>query len=825
MTVDEMRQQPWVGRRIPRQEDNRLVTGTGRFADDVTPQGALHCAILRSPHPHARIVRVDVARARSMPGVVAAVSGAEAREHWAPLPPNFALPGIVAPRVYGLAVDKVVYEGEPVAAVAATDRYLAEDALEAIEVEYEVLEPVMDVDEGAVDWYGDGSPASPASPRLYDEWDDNVQVRYDFAYGDVERSFGEADAVVEARVAVHRYAAVPLEPRAVVAEYDPDGRTLTVRVATQVPHQMRTTYARIFGLPETSVRVLTGDVGGGYGSKGQADGDVVPILLSILTGRPVKWAETREEWMLAGPVGSRGYVHHAELALRSDGTVLALRDRLLADVGCDGVVRAIGLAALIVGATYIPGPYRIDAYDVRVRGLVTNKPAYGAYRGYGKDIANQLIERLMDKAAAALGMDPLELRRRNLLTEFPHEICTGPIIESGSFVECLDLVQEKMDLPALRREQERARANGRFLGVGVVSTMEPSAGAIPMSVFSGFESATVRLHPDGTVTALTGLQPIGQGVQTSYAQVVADCVGVSPADVRVRWGDTDAVPYGLGAYASRGATFGVAAAHQAATEVGRKLLLAASVALEVTPDDLELGGGTVRAKGSPGTAMDVADVAQRTYFQPGPYAMLPGEKEPVLEASAVYTNPEVNWLPDEHGRLRIYPTHGSGAMGCLVEVDVETGGVDVRKVWYVHDSGRLINPGIVENQLIGSSVQAFGGTMFEQIVYDDAGTLLTRTLGDYQLPNAASVPDIEVSHIETPSPITPLGTKGLGEGGHIGIGAVLLSAVEDALRPFGAEVLETPLTPPRILQLIDRARESRARESRAQTAGAVRDDV
>lgn len=795
----------WVGRRISRQEDERLVTGAGTFTDDVAPAGALHCAVLRSPHPHARIRRVDTGRARTLPGVVAVITGAEAREYWEPLPPNFTLPGIVAPTVYGIAVDTAVYEGEPVAAVAATDRYLAEDALDAIEVDYEVLTPVTEVRDDAVDWSAE-PPAEPVPLRVYDDWPDNVQLRYDAEFGDVERAFGEADLVVSARVAVHRYGPVPLEPRAVLADFDPRERTLTVRVSTQVPHQMRSTYARVFGLPESSVRVLTGDVGGGYGGKGQAEADVIPILLSLLTGRPVRWAETREEWLLGGPVGSRDYVHNAELALCSDGTILGLRDRLHADVGCDGVVRAIGLAALIVGATYIPGPYRVEAYQVQARGLVTNKSAYGAYRGYGKDIANQVMERLMDRAAAALGIDPLELRRRNLIRDFPHEICTGPIIESGSFVECLDLVERQMELPALRAAQQQARAEGRYLGVGVISTMEPSAGAIPMSIFSGFESATIRLHPDGTVTALTGLQPIGQGVQTSYAQVVADTVGVTPAEVRVRWGDTDAVPYGLGAFASRGATFGVAAAYQAAAEVRRKLLLAASVALEVSPDDLEVRDGRVSVTGAPGTGLSVAEVARRTYFEPGPYAMLPGEKDPSLEASAVYTNPNVSWVPDGQGRLRIYPTHASGAMGALVEVDPETGQVQVHHLWYVHDAGRIINPGIAENQLRGSSVQAFGGTMFEQVVYDADGRLATRTLADYQIPNLASVPDIDISHIQTPSPVTPLGTKGLGEGGHIGVGAVLLSAVEDALRPFGVEVMDTPLTPMRVLRLLDRAR-------------------
>jgi aerobic carbon-monoxide dehydrogenase large subunit len=795
----------WVGRRVPRQEDTRLVTGTGLFADDDLPRGALHCAILRSPHPHARIVRIDVSKAREMPGVELAISGAEAREHWSPLPVTWEVPDMKSPEVWGLAVDKVAFEGEPVAAVAATSRYLAEDALEAIEVEYEVLEPVMTFDEVAA---GFGAAGSEPPPVIYDGWDDNVQFTWDFAYGDVNGAFATADAVVSERVSVHRYGAVPLEPRATVADFDAGRRTLTLRLSTQFPHQMKAQYARVFGIPESSIRVVTGDVGGGYGAKGTVDADVIAVLLTILTGRPVKWAETREEWLLAGPAGSRGYTHIAEMAVRSDGTVLGLRDKLIGDLGCEGNTRAIGGAALIVASFYLPGPYRIETFDVKVRGGVTNKPAYGAYRGYGKDIANQLIEKLMDRAAEALEMDPLDIRRRNLVTEYPHTMCTGPILESGSFMECFDLLEEKMDVPALRAEQERARADGRHLGLALITTLEPSAGAIPMSLFAGYETATVRLHPDGTATLLSGLQPIGQGIQTSYAQVVADCLGLSPDEVRVRWGDTDVIPYGLGAYASRGATFGVSAALQAGMEVRRKVLIAAGVMLEAAPEDLDLRDGHATVKGSPDKRVPIPEVAYATYFMPGPYAMLPGEKDAVLEATSVYTNPNVTWMPDEHGRVRIYPTHASGAMGALVEVDVETGQVLVRRIWYVHDAGRIINPLIAEGQLLGSTIQAFGGTMFEQYVYDEDGRALTRTLTDYQLPNGASVPEIELFHIETPSPVTPLGTKGLGEGGHIGVGAVLLAAVEDALRPFGVKVNDTPLTPNRVLDLIDAAAEA-----------------
>ncbi|MGF6916089.1 carbon-monoxide dehydrogenase large subunit [Paraburkholderia sp. 40] len=794
----------WVGRPIPRQEDERLVTGTGLFADDVEPPGALHCAILRSPHPHARIVSVDVSRARAIPGVAIAISGAEAREHWTPLPATFSLPGIVIPTVYGLAVDKVVYEGEPVAAVAAIDRYLAEDALEAIEVVYEVLEPVALDPEEAIDW---GKGPSPVSTKVYENWPDNVQLRYDFSIGDVDGAFARADTIVKARVAVHRYSAMPLEPRAVVAEFEPARRSLTVRLATQIPHQMRSLFAQMFRLPESSVRVLATDVGGGYGSKAQPDADVVPILLSMLAARPVKWAETREEWLLAAPVGSRSYVHRGELALRSDGTILGMRDRLLIDLGCDGVARANGAAGAIIGAIYAPGPYLVDAYEVSARGLLTTKAPYGAYRGMGKDIANQVIERLMDKAAAALNIDPVELRRRNLPVSFPHQICTGPVIESGSFAACLDLLCKRMSLPDLREQQQQAHAEGRYLGFGVVSTLEPSGGAIPMSIFSGIESATVRLHPDGTATALTGMQSIGQGIETTYAQVVADCLGLEPGDVRMRWGDTESVPYGQGAFASRGATFGVGAIHKAATEVRQKLAMAAGIALDAAPQHIELADGVAWVRNTD-KAMRIAEVARRTYFEPGPYAMLPGVSDPLLEASATYASPDVNWVPDEFGRLRLYPTHACGAIGCLVEVDARTGQVEVRKIWVAHDAGRLINPGIVDNQLRGSAVQALGGTLLEQIVHDEASRLLTRTLGDYQIPHIATVPEIDVLHIETPSPLTPLGTKGVGEGCHIGLGAALLSAVEDALRPFRAEVLETPLTPPRVLALIGHAVEN-----------------
>ena len=787
----------WIGKSIKRHEDPRLVTGLGLFADDEQVPGLLHCAILRSPHPHARIVDIDTSRARAIPGVELVITGEEALEHWRPIGETFEVPGMKLPVVYGMAVGKAVFEGEPVVAVAAVDRYLAEDALEAIEVTYDVLEPVMTA----------ARPGEPgAGDPIYEGWDDNVQLAWAFAHGDPDRAFAEADVVVSARVGVHRYSAVPLEPRAVLANFDPAARTLTVRASTQVPHQSRTQYARIFGLPESSVTVYAHDVGGGFGSKLTIEGDVIPVLLSVVCGRPVKWAETREEWFLSAPAGSRDYVHEGELALRADGTILGLRDRLVCDFGCDAFVRTSGAAALLVGGAYAPGPYRIENYDFDGAGIVTNKSSYGAYRGYGKDIANQLIERLVDRAAEELAIDPLDLRRRNLVDEFPHQLVTGPVIENGSFLGCLELLEEKMDIAGLRETRAAALREGRYLGIGAISVLEPSGGAFPASLFTGFETADVRLHADGTATALTGMQPLGQGVQTTYAQVVADAVGITPDDVRIIWGDTRAIPHGQGSWASRGASYGVTAAHEAGLEVRRKLLRVAVQLLDADAvDELEIRNGEIWVTGAPDRRISVADAANAAYYSPGPYALLRGEAIPMLEASAVATNPEVSWVPDEYGRVRLYPTHGSGAIGCLVEVDPETGQVTVHHVWFVGDAGRLINPMVVDGQIRGSAVQAFGGTMFEQMAYDDEGRLLTRTLTDYQLPNQGSVPDIDVFHIETPSPITPLGTKGVGEGAHIGLGAALVAAAEDALRPLGVRVDATPLTPQRVKKLIDQA--------------------
>jgi carbon-monoxide dehydrogenase large subunit len=409
--------------------------------------------------------------------VVLAISGQEAKKHWKPLPHLVAMMGLKQPNIYALATEKVFYEGEPVAAVAAESRYAAEDALAAIRVEYEELPLVLTIDDSL------GGSARPPKCVLYEEWGDNLQLDWQFSYGDVAAAFARADLVLSEEITVQRHSGVPLEARAVLADYDHRRRELTVRMSTQIPHQCRSAFAAIFNLPETQVRVLSGDVGGGFGNKTQMDAEAIPVLLSILTKRPVKWAEKRSDWLMSGPA-ARDYAHEIEVAFKKDGTLLAVRDRLVGDVGCDGAVRTGGVHSLLVGGIYIPGPYKLQNYEVSVRAFVTNKAPYGPYRGFGKDVANVAMETMLHRAAIALGLDPVEIRQRNLVDEFPYQVCTGPILENGSFRGCLDRLVKEMDLEGLRKRQEQARKEGRFIGIAIASMMEPSGFAGPMSMFS-----------------------------------------------------------------------------------------------------------------------------------------------------------------------------------------------------------------------------------------------------------------------------------------------------------------------------------------------------
>jgi carbon-monoxide dehydrogenase large subunit len=793
MAMAEPNAANWVGRDYQRKQDPRLLTGRGKYTDDIDLPGMLYAAFVRSPHAHARIKSINVEAAQKLAGVVAVLTGESAARMSEPLPPVIALPGMRLNSCYALAVGKVRYAGEAVAAVAAESRYIAEDALELIEVEYEPLPAITTI----------AQALDPDSPRLYEEWGGNIAMEHAFATGDVDRAFAESDLVVEESISHHRYTGAPLEGRAVVAEYDRITGELTAYVSTQSPHQCRTLFSQILRIPEQKIRVIAPAIGGGFGNKIQVYGEVIPCMLSMVTGRPVKWAESRSENLLAG-VHSRDYVCDIKVGFRKDGTILGIKAKLVGNVGSDGTNRAAGIGALAVAAAYIPGPYRISNYAVEAIGVVSNKAPYGAYRGYGKDVANYPVERVLDIAARKLEISPREIRDRNFIQpdEFPYQQCAGPLYDSGNYPECLRRALATIDYDRVLADQARMRAEGRYLGVGFAAMLEPSGGAVPNCIFNGYEAAIVRVTPQGGVTLLTGIQEIGQGVETTMAQIVADELTISPEDIKVIFGDTAIVPYGLGSWSSRGATYGGSCALMATRKVKDKILKIGGFLLKTRLEDLELKNGRVVSTDNPSRSLSIAEIAKQVYLFPGPYLALPEGLEPTLEATAYWTSPVVRWTPDEHGRLSIYTTHPSATFAAVVEVDVKTGHIRLVRFVIAHDAGPLINPMVVDGQIHGGVVQGISGALWEELKYDEAGNLLNSTLQDYLVPIAADLPDIEVTHLVSPSPFTPIGAKGMGEGGAIGSPAAIVNAVENALAPFGVTIRETPLTPERVLSLI-----------------------
>lgn len=789
--------QHWVGTGVRRKQDNRLLTGRGKFTDDIDLPGQLYCMILRSPYAHAKIVSVDASAALALEGVVAVLTGAEAAQMSEPLPPAIDL-ATKHPKPYAIAVDKVRYAGEPVAAIAATSRYIAEDALALIDVEYEELPAVTSIEQAM----------APGAPLLYEEWGTNLQLEYAFANGDIEQAFAEADLVVTDRIPHHRYSGAPMEGRAVLADYNGADNQLTVYCSTQAPHQIRTTIATVVRIPEQNVRVIAPQVGGGFGNKLQADAEVIPVMLSIKACCSVKWAEGRTENLISG-VHSRDYYYDIEAAVKSDGTLLGIRHELWGNLGCDGADRAAGNGALLVACGYVPGPYKIQAYASKAFGVVTNKAPYGAYRGYGKDIANYVVERLMDRIARELGMSPVDIRMKNFIQpdEFPFQTITGPLYDSGNYQETMRTALRLIEYEKLRAKQEELRREGRYIGIGIASMTEPSGGSVPNCIFNAYEPATVRVGPNGGVTLLTGSIDIGQGTETTLAQVVADELGLTPDDVRVVSGDTDAVPYGLGSWSSRGATFAVSAAVRAARIVREKILNVAANMMEARADDLDVENGTIFVKDDPSRekTTTIADVAMAVHLFPGPLPVVPEGQQPTLEGTYVWTSPIARWVPDDQGRITLYGTHPSGTFISLVEVDPRTGVVKLLKLAIGHEAGTIINPAILEAQVHGGAVQGMAGALHEHLEYDENGTMVTLDFSDYLVPSAADTCDVVVEDIVCPSPFTELGSKGMGEGGAIPTPAAVANAVVDALAPFGVTNIEIPLHPEKVLEAIRQA--------------------
>ena len=752
-----------------RREDQPLLTGRGRFVDDLAVGGVLHVILARSPHAHARIRSIDAAAARRAPGVVAVIT-AEDLGSIGPVPLMRLAPGTLVPEYPLLAADVVRAQGVPVAAVVADSTYAATDGVDRLVVDYEPLAGVADPD-GAL---------AAGAPQVVPVSRDNRALAVAWRHGDMERAFRDAAHRVTLTVQQQRLCGVPMEPRGALARWDAVTGELTVWTSTQAPFRIRSSLARMLGLDEARVRVIAPDVGGGFGVKGGPYREEVLVAwLARRLERPVKWISTRAEDLLTTNHG-RGGKSTGELALDAEGRIVGLRARIRQPLGSS--------LAVTVGGTpqnhgrCLPGSYVVEHVDIESVGVFTTTPPVGAYRGAGRPEAAFLIERLMDEAARTLKIDPIELRRRNLIPKerFPFKTATGQVYDSGDYAEVLERTLAMADYAGLRRAQAERRAGGEIVGIGVAKYVEPSA--------FGWESGQVRVESTGAVLAVTGSSAHGQGHETTFAQIVADALGVTPEAVTVRHGDTHGAPQGIGTFGSRSTALGGSALALAARDVRDKARgLAASLLEAAAPDVVPVEGG-FGVVGAPGRQVGWARVAEFAYRGQG----LPAGVEPGLEATRFFSPEGEVW--------------SAGAFVVSIRVDRDTGVVTPERIAWLDDAGTIVNPLLADGQLEGSLAQGWGQVMMEDAALDRDGHLLSGTLMDYAIPRADDVPHAEIGHAHTPSPNNPLGVKGIGEAGTIGIPPAMVNAVVDALSSFGVTHLDMPLTPEKIWRALSAPR-------------------
>ncbi|MCO6004662.1 xanthine dehydrogenase family protein molybdopterin-binding subunit [Actinoallomurus purpureus] len=778
-----------VGRARLRTEDARLITGRTTWTDNIQLPGLLHVAFLRSPISHARITRIDAEDARRRPGVIAVVTGADLAGEQGSLPCAWPVTeDMVLPDHPPVAVDEVRYVGEPVAAVVARDRYAAVDALEAIDIDYEPLPAVVDMERAIEEGTG----------LVHADKGTNTSYTWVFEAGEPDAAFRDAPVVIERRYVQQRLIPTAMEPRAVVCSAVGDEYTLWS--ATQIPHILRLMLATVTGIPEHRLRVIAPDVGGGFGSKLQVYGEeVVCLLLARRLGRPVKWTESRSEGNMAVHHG-RDQIQRLSLAADRDGRIRGLKVDLLADMGAYLMLVTPGIPLL--GAFMFNGIYKMDAYSFRCTGVFTNKTPTDAYRGAGRPEATFGIERMMDELAAELGLDPLEVRRRNWIAheEFPYDTISGLTYDSGNYEAATEKAMRLFDYDKLRAEQADRRDRGDPVQLGIgVSTFTEMCGLAPSRVLGslsygagGWEHASVRVLPSGKVEVVTGSSAHGQGHETAWAQIAADRLGVPFEDVRVLHGDTSVSPKGMDTYGSRSLAVGGVALYNACDKVVDKARRMAAHLLEADEGDLEFSGGSFSVKGVPGQARTLQEVALAAFAAHD----LPEGFEPSLDSEATH-DPENFSFP-----------HGTHL--CAVEVDTETGFVKIRSYVAVDDVGKVVNPLIVEGQVHGGLAQGIAQALYEEAVYDADGNLTTTTMADYLVPSAADLPTFTTDRTETPATTNPLGVKGVGEAGTIASTPAVVNAIVDALRPYGVDDVPMPCTPERVWRALRAAQSGQA---------------
>ena len=771
-----------MGERILRKEDDRFLMGRGSYVADMTPPGTVYAKFVRSPYAHARLVRIDATKALAVPGVIGVFTAMDFKGEVGNVPTAWAVTNadIKTPPYPALAKDVVRYAGEAVAVVVAESQAVAEDVRDLVEVAYDPLPVVVD-QEAAI---------RAGAPQLHAEAPTNVAFQWNIG-GDVEPIFNQADVVVRQRFVNQRLQPSAMEPRAAIAEYNAGSKELKVHVTSQNPHIHRLLLSLILGIPEQRIHVIAPDVGGGFGSKIPCyPWEAIVSALAMRLGRPVKWVEDRSENMVATTHG-RDHVQYVELAAKKDGTILGIKVKALANMGAYLSTAAPGVPTILFGFM-VGGCYAIKAGRVEVTGIFTNTTPVDAYRGAGRPEALFIVERMVDLLARKLDMDPVELRRKNFIPadKFPYQIAMGLTYDSGNYQGTLDKALKIVDYAKLREEQARARKEGRLMGIGLSTYVEicglgPSAVVVSTGFAGGlWGSSTVRLSPTGKVTVYTGAHPHGQGEETTFAQIVAQELGIPVDDIDVVHGDTKSTPMGMGTYGSRTTPVEGGSVALSARKVRDKARKIAAHLLEAREEDVEFKDGTFSVKGTPEAKKTIKDIAWAAYLAD----KMPPGVEPILDATTFY-DPENFVFP-------------FGAHVCVVDVDKETGEVHVRRYVAVDDCGTQINPMIVEGQVHGGVVQGLGQAMMEAAVYDENGSLLTSNFLEYLIPSSMEAPNIETDSTVTPSPHNPIGVKGIGETGTIASSEAYVNAVVDALAPFGVEHIDMPLTPEKVWRAI-----------------------
>jgi carbon-monoxide dehydrogenase large subunit len=767
----------FVGERIKRREDPRLITGTGTYVDDVRLPGMLTAVVLRSPYAHAKINSIDLDKARALGGIACVIAGADLKDQIGSVP--CVAPADHVPFHPVLAQGKVRFVGEGVAVAIASTPYLAQDALDLIDVDYDPLDAVTDPEKAL----------AADAPVIHEEFGNNSVTYADVPNPAVDEAMRKADKVIRLRLVNQRLAPIPMEPRGAVAKWEPGYKQLTLWSSTQIPHLLRSQLAEMLKLGENKIRVIAPEVGGGFGCKLNVYAEEAMVAyLAMKLGKPVKWIERRRE-NFAGTTHGRDQITYLEVAAQKDGTVLAVKGKFICDMGA--YLQLLTPAIPGFSGLMMTGCYKIPALAFDQQMVFTNKMATDAYRGAGRPEAAYIAERIMDTVALEFGLDPADVRRKNFIAKesFPATTAGGLVYDSGDYDLALNKALEIVDYKKVREEQAQALKQGRYLGVGIASYVEicglgPSSLLPPKLKGGGWESSTVRIEPDSKVTVLTGVSPHGQGQETTFAQIVADEFGIDIDDINVVHGDTAQVQYGIGTFGSRGTTVGGPALMMSVIKLQDKMKKIASTIMEVPPDQLTFANRTIALASDPSKSIPLQQVVDAAYGYKTP---IPGV-EPGLDATSFY-EPQNCTFP--------FGTHVA-----VVEVDPATGVVTFLRYVAVDDCGRILSPLLVAGQVHGGIAQGIAQALYEKVVYDENGQLITATLMDYAVPRAHMLPHYELASTVTPSPVNILGVKGVGEAGTIGSTPCVVNAVLDALKPFGIRHIDMPLKPETVWRAI-----------------------